>query len=74
MVMEISVRDDKAELFLQLVQELKSSVIERFQIISPSSKLDEESFFDETELESRIEDIKKDRVKSISREEVFDGI
>ena len=74
MLMEISVRYDKAELFLQLIQELKSSMVERFQIISPSSKLDEESFFDEVELQNRIEDIKENRVKPLSREEVFDGI
>jgi len=78
MVLQISVKEDKAELFLQLIQELKNSMIEKFHIISNDSKSDEKTvqgnFFDEAELLNRINDIKNNNLKPLSRQEAFDGI
>ena len=68
MLLQISVKDDKAELFLQLMQELKSSMVDRFDILSS------DVFFDEKELLERVEEVKKNKTKVLSREEVFDGI
>ena len=76
MVLQISVKDEKAELFLQLIQELKNNMVEKFHIVSCSNNQKQkfESFFDEKELLNRIDDIKQNRVKTLSRKEVFDGI
>ena len=74
MILQISVKDDKAELFLQLVQELKNSMIEKFHIVSTDSKTDEETIFDEAELLNRVNDIKNNTLNPLSRKEVFDGI
>jgi len=58
MVLQISVKEDKAKLFLQLIQELKNSMIEKFHIVSNDSKSDgktvQDNFFDEAELLNRI--------------------
>jgi len=70
MILQISVKDEKAELFLQLIEELKSSMIDRFDIVSK----DGEILFDEDELLKRSNEIKHNQVKPLSREEVFDGI
>ncbi|SFV65701.1 hypothetical protein MNB_SV-13-1767 [hydrothermal vent metagenome] len=69
MILQISVKDEKSELFLALIQELKNSMIEKIQIISPK-----EDFFDEKELSTRVDEIKNKKIKPLSREEVFDGI
>jgi len=74
MVFQISVRDDKSELFLQLIEELKNTMIEKFHIISSNTNLDENYNFDEIELLNRINDIKYNKLKPLSREETFDGI
>ena len=74
MVLQISVKEDKAELFLQLIQELKNSMIEKFHIISNDEKTIQDNFFDEVELLNRINDIKNNNLKPLSRQEVFDGI
>jgi len=76
MVLEISVKDEKAELFLQLIQELTNSMVEKFHIVSCDNKqkLKFEAFFDENEILNRIREVKENRVKTLSREEVFDGI
>jgi hypothetical protein len=74
MVLQISVKEDKAELFLQLIQELTNSMIEKFHIISPDEKTVQDNFFDEVELLNRINDIKHNSVQPLSRQEVFDGI
>ena len=74
MVLQISVKEDKAELFLQLIQELKNSMIEKFHIISNDEKTIQDNFFDEVELLNRINDIKNNNLKPLSRQEAFDGI
>ena len=74
MLLQISVKDDKAELFLQLVEELKSTMIDRFDIVSNDGTIISSDLFDEQELLNRSNKLKHNRVKSLSREEVFDGI
>ncbi|MCD6212839.1 MAG: hypothetical protein J7J02_07655 [Sulfurovum sp.] len=74
MLLQISVKDDKAELFLQLVEELKSSMIDRFDIVSKDGTILSGDIFDEQELLNRSNELKQNKVKPISREEVFDGI
>ena len=74
MVLQISVRDDKAELFLQLVEELKSTMIDGLDIISKNGSTLSEDFFDEDELLKRVNEVKNNKVKLLTREEVFDGI
>ena len=69
MLLQISVKDDKAELFLQLMQELKSTMVDRFDILSS-----DDIVFDEEELLKRVEEINEKKIKGLSREEVFDGI
>ena len=74
MLLQISVKDDKAELFLQLIEELKTSMIDRFDILSKDGTIISDDFFDEKELLKRSDELNYNRVKSLSREEVFDGI
>ena len=74
MLLQISVKDDKAELFLQLVEELKSSMIDRFDIVSKDGTILSDDFFDEKELLNRSNELKQNKVKPLSRQEVFDGI
>jgi hypothetical protein len=74
MLLQISVKDDKAELFLQLVEELKSSMIDRFDIVSKDGTILSDDFFDERELLKRANELKQNKIKPLSREEVFDGI
>ena len=74
MLLQISVKDDKAELFLQLVEELKSSMIDRFDIVSKDGTIISSDIFDEQELLNRSNELKQNRVKPLTREEVFDGI
>ena len=74
MLLQISVKDDKAELFLQLVEELKSSMIDRFDIVSKDGTILSDDFFDERELLKRSNELKQNKVKALSRQEVFDGI
>jgi hypothetical protein len=74
MLLQISVKDDKAELFLQLVEELKSSMIDRFDIVSKDGTIISSEIFDEQELLNRSNELKQNRVKPLTREEVFDGI
>lgn len=69
MVLQISVKDDKAELFLQLIEELKSSMIDRFDIVSEN-----ETTFDNQELLKRSNDMHNKNIKPLTRTEVFDGI
>ena len=74
MLLQISVKDDKAELFLQLVEELKGSMVDRFDIVSKDGTIISGDMFDEQELLDRSSELKQNRVKPLSREEVFDGI
>jgi len=74
MLLQISVKDDKAELFLQLVEELKSSMIDRFDIVSKDGTILSDNLFDEQEILKRSNELKHNKVKPLSREEVFDGI
>ena len=62
MTLQISVKDDKAELFLQLLGELKNGMV------------DTANALDEVELMDRVEDVRLHRVTPLSRKEVFDGI
>ncbi len=62
MTLQISVKDDKAELFLQLLGELKNGMV------------DTANALDEVKLMDRVEDVRLHRVTPLSREEVFDGI
>ena len=71
MLLQISVKDDKAELFLQLVEELKNTMIDRFDIVSDDGTI---ISFDEQELLNRSNELKHNKVKPLSRQEVFDGI
>ena len=64
MVVEVSVKDEKSELFLALLDELKTSMVENFTI---SDKF-------EKELEKRVDEIKKEKVKTLTKDEVFDGL
>ena len=68
MILQISVKDEKAKLFLELIEELKNSMVEKYQIISNDDS------FDEKELLERYNEIKNKSVKPISRKEVFDGL
>jgi hypothetical protein len=74
MVLQISVKDDKAELFLQIIEELKNSMIDKFDIISNDDTIISDKIFDEKELLNRSNDLKYNNIKPLSREEVFDGI
>ena len=74
MLLQISVKDDKAELFLQLIEELKSSMIDRFDIVSSDGTILSDDLFDEQELLNRSNEFKNNKVNPLSREEVFDGI
>ncbi len=74
MLLQISVKDDKAELFLQLIEELKSSMIDRFDIVSKDGTIISDDLFDEQELLNRSNALKQNKVKPLSRKEVFDGI
>ncbi len=74
MLLQISVKDDKAELFLQLVEELKSSMIDRFDIVSTDGTIISGDLFDEKELLNRSNELKQNKIKPLSRDEVFDGI
>jgi len=67
MVLRVDINDEKSELFLALLKELKDSVIKKYEII-------EDNFFDKKELLNRIEDIENNRVKPLSKEEVFNGL
>ena len=73
MVLEVSIKDEKAELFIQLLQELKSSVIEKFQVLSTSEK-DNFTVEEEKEILKRYDEIKTGKIKPLSMEEAFDGI
>ena len=68
MVLQVSVKDEKAKLFLEFLEELKNGMIDKYQIIS------EDNYFDEKELLKRSVEIKNNQVKPISRKEVFDGL
>ena len=74
MLLQISVKDEKAELFLQIIEELKSSMIDRFDIILKNDTIITDNYFDEEELLNRSDELKQNKVKPLSREEVFDGI
>ena len=74
MLLQISVKDDKAELFLQLVEELKNSMIDRFDIVSDDGTIISSDVFDTQELLNRSNELKHNKVKALSRKEVFDGI
>jgi len=69
MVLQISVKDEKAKLFLDFLDELKNTMVDKYQIISNN-----DNFFDEEELLKRSNEIKNNQVKAISKEEVFDGL
>jgi len=74
MLLQISVKDDKAELFLQLIEELKNSMIDRFDIVSDDGIIFSSESLEEQELLTRSNELKHHKVKALSREEVFDGI
>jgi len=74
MLLQISVKDDKAELFLQLIEELKNSMIDRFDIVSDDGTIFSNESLEEQELLTRSNELKHHKVKALSREEVFDGI
>ncbi len=77
MVLQLSIKDEKSELFLSLMEELKVSMIDKLQIISSDTQdysSVEDSIYDEDELLQRMDEIENNRVKPLSREEVFDGI
>jgi len=74
MVLQISVKDDKAELFLKLIEELKSSMIDRFDIVSKDGTIISDEILDEQELLKRSHELKANMIKPLSRQEVFDGI
>jgi len=74
MLLQISVKDDKAELFLQLIEELKSSMIDRFDIVSKDGTIISDEILDTQELLKRSHELKKNIVTPLSRKEVFDGI
>ena len=67
MVLRVDINDEKSELFLALLKELKDGVIKKYEII-------EDNFFDKEELLNRVEDIEKNRVKTLSKEEVFNDL
>jgi len=67
MVLRVDINDEKSELFLALLKELKDSVIKKYEII-------EDNFFDKKELLNRIEDVENNRVKPLSKEEVFNDL
>jgi len=68
LVLQISVKDEKAKLFLELIEELKSSMVDKYQIIS------DDTLFDEKELLKRSDEIKNKKIKAMSRKEVFNGL
>ena len=74
MVLQISVKDNKAELFLKLIEELKSSMIDRFDIVSKDGTIISDEILDEQELLKRSHELKANMIKPLSRQEVFDGI
>lgn len=74
MLLQISVKDDKAELFLQIIEELKNSMIDRFDIVSNDGTIISSDLLEEQELLNRSNELKHNRVKPLSRKEVFDGI
>jgi len=74
MLLNISVKDEKAELFLQLIKELKYSMIDRFEIVAKDGTTIEGELFDEQELLNRSNEIKQKSVKPLTQEEFFDGI
>ena len=74
MLFQIFVKDDKAELFLQLIEELKSGMIDKFDIVSKDGTIISNELFDERELLNRSNELKQNKVKALSREEVFNGI
>ena len=74
MVLQISVKDNKAELFLQLIEELKSSMIDRFDIVSKDGTIISDEILDEQELLKRSHELKVNMIRPLSRQEVFDGI
>ena len=76
MVLQLSIKDEKAELFLGLMEELKASMIDKLQIISADTHeyISAQDQSDEVELLQRMDDIENHTVKPLSRREVFDGI
>lgn len=74
MLLQISVKDDKAELFLQLIEELKSTMIDRFDIVSDDGTIISGDLFNDQELLNRSNEFKRNKVKALSRKEAFDGI
>ncbi len=61
-------------MLLQLIEELKSSMIDRLDIISSDGTIISDDLFDEKELLKHSNELKQDRLKPLSRKEVFDGI
>jgi hypothetical protein len=74
MTLEVSIRDEKAELFLELIQELKSSMVEHFRIVVPSSDSAQEEAWNETELARRVREMQEGTITPLTRQEVFDGV
>jgi len=58
---------------LQLIEELKSSMIDSFDIVSSDGTIVLDDLFDERELLERSNELKQNKVKLLSRREVFDG-
>ena len=56
MQLQISIKDDKAELFLQILEEFKSDMIEKYHIIKSNYKVEDEE-------QKEIENILNNRTK-----------
>ena len=59
MEVQISVKEDKAELFLQILKEFKNDMVEKFQIIDSKYVSDEEQKDIENILDSRTKEDKE---------------
>ncbi len=73
MELQISVKDDKAELFLQILQEFKSDMVEKFTIMNRKSDIEYVNDQEQKEIEEllsqrSIEDKELSHSKSITIE------
>lgn len=59
MEVQISIKEDKAELFLQILKEFKNDMVEKFKIIDPQYVSDEEQEDIENILNSRTKEDKE---------------
>ncbi len=71
MQVQISVKDDKAELFLQILQEFKSDMIEKFQVLKVNSQEDlksKEFFNNKLYFHKCLDDIENNNTELVSSE------